>query len=251
MHVLAAGLMGLIIASASRAQVISVQFDSNGIAANGYTAGVIPETIWNSDTNGTSYVGPGTSGLSNLRDSTNTVTSISESTINRGTYGPYHSQNFANAGDAALFQVGYLAAYPSPASAYPFTLNLAGLDTSTTYNLILYVESTADNSAPLSATLGSTTYYLDTATSATSSFLQGMSTTQVGATTANYVEFTGITTSDGTLTLNVAALTDADFNVNGFQLQEAPEPPTLVLLSIFAVGLILHLRRKRLARRRF
>src|SRR5579871_5991978 len=98
-------VLGLLtFAGQSQAQVISVEFNSTALGSGTLTAGAVPETIWNTDTSGQSgpYVGASSSSLSNLVDSTGTVTGVSESTINNGFYNQYHSLPFSNPGDADL-----------------------------------------------------------------------------------------------------------------------------------------------------
>src|ERR1700722_17909707 len=97
-------------ASAQTTSVISVQFGSNDITAHGLTAGVVPESIWNSDTASNTYFTAETTGINNLMDSTGAVnTGLDEMKTDFGTYGPEAaSTGFANAGDNDLFSSGPL-----------------------------------------------------------------------------------------------------------------------------------------------
>ena len=245
---------GLFVAASAHAQVISVEFDSNALqaAAGSLSGGEVPETIWNSDTNSSAYVGAATSSASDLTDSTDTVTTVSENTVNEGTYSQYHTLPFSNPGDVDLFTYGYLGGYEAPET---FTLNLTGLSPTDTFSLLLYVVGTADSTEELSATQGSNTYYFDSATDASgnnpaSTYIPATSTI-VGTPTpvADYIEFDGLTGT--TLTATVNTLTNGqDFNVAGFQLVETavPEPATFWSLGLGLLALVGFQRKRFFAR---
>ena len=268
---LAVAISLLFLALPSGAQtIISLQFPNGGVplynnysnsfAGQNLSAGVDPATYWNSDATGgntvgypTALSGPNATRFPNsasLLNSNGVATGITYTGVTDGNFNSSSNGFTSGTGDNLLFKAGSLVNYNSGGAANTYTFN--GLNSSDSYDVIVYANELFSNANGVKITLGSTTYYLDTA-SALTSYVQSTATTLVGATAANYVEFTGVTGSS-TLTLSVNdATANAAFTVPGIQLIDngpvaaAPEPST-VWLGVFGfLGLAVHLRRKRLA----
>ena len=135
-------------------------------------------------------------------------------------------------------------------SASSSTLTFTGLDLGGVYDVYVYVDSNADSSGSGGGTFsisdGTTTYYYKTdATQASyqGTYVQATATASGDAELANYVKFSGLTSSSLTITASrVGNLTAATSGFAGLQVVAVPEPATMGLL---ALGLPALLRRRR------
>jgi hypothetical protein len=113
------------------------------------------------------------------------------------------------------------------------TLTINGLQNGQAYNIAL---DAAFNGADGSAfTIGMNTQN-DTGNNNGSAFANG----------TNYVEFDSIVASDNSIVVSIAPNgTGQNFaNINGFQIEEAPEPSTWAMMLLGAGGLVFLARRK-------
>lgn len=245
----------LFIAASAQAQVVSLVYGSSpGLSLTaGVSAGVLPETLWNNDTcAGIPYFADGSSSLSNLTDSTGTVTGISEGIT---TQAGYHQggaiTGFANPGDNDLFNHG---PYVGNAPTQGGVLTLSGLNTADSYNLYIYVND--PNGAPntlcgVTDSVDSQTYFLKSISNASmNAYVSGTATVSGTAGPGNYFEFTNLSGASGSLT---ASLSTGGMCIDGFQLQtvtaSVPEPATFWGLGLGLLGLVgFQVRRNRLAR---
>jgi hypothetical protein len=240
-----------VLGSSAGAQVItSVQFKgyyrqynapAEDTTVNGSSAGVLPETVWNNDPG----AGSGT-GLSNLQSSAG-ATTIGETTVSSyasyyNTPPAYNTGFTSLSGDQKLASSGFLVNSTSTLGS-SLTLNLSGLSPTDTYNLYLYTTSTQSYLNPLVEVQtggqdGATpTYYYRQIENETS-YVQATSTSSSTTSTADYVEFTGLTGSSIlSLTISTGAPSGQTVNVSGFQLDDlgaggssVPEPSTWALM---------------------
>jgi hypothetical protein len=254
----AAAMAALVFAPQVNAQIISVQFTSNAagsIDTLGQTAGLVPETVWNTDNSVQPYFTPTVTGLSSLLDSNGNATGISESKTGVAYYGP-NSANTGflvnSAGNNNLYTNGIFVDY---ASSTPM-LTLNGLTPTDVYTLDVYVRSTQPFTsggtfeAAQSDSL-QTFYFTTLANSA--AFIPAVGLTAGTAAPANVIQFTGLTGSSSL----IADIDDGSFGgitLDGFQLVDdtnlpaTPEPSTVWMFSLGFLGLMVHVYRKRCAR---
>ena len=224
--------------SSVHAQVISVQFDSNSISANGYSAGFIPDTVWSSDLTSATYFSEETTGLTNLVDSTGSTTAISETKTDDGIYHLGFPTGFQNPGDDALFKSGVFEGTPDYGGITPQTLTLTGLSIDNVYSLFVYVRDPLNNQNVIIATGGGQSYTLSTIpTGSMIAYVPGTPTSTGVVTPGNYFDFSVGGTS--TFTVQLTSSTGPGSELVGFQLQRLvplPEPSAIGLLSLGLVG---------------
>lgn len=246
LSILAAAAIAALLGTTAQAQVISVQYGANTV--NGSSAGLVPETIWNSDTTTTTFYPTNptyNTGLSNLVDSTGTPTGISERTANDGMGGGspspgsfYNNPNTGfSGGNAALYTNGELGAYQN---GHTFLLSLSGLDPAATYDLILYTTAfQGDGSTThLTALFNNTSYFTPTSTSQGSFVTVAPYDGSYGL--ANYLEWGGISgAAINSQAISISSSAGQGFIFNGFQLvlDAAPEPSTWAMM-LAGLGLL-------------
>jgi hypothetical protein len=243
----AAAVAALVLASSAGAQVVSLEYGSNAVSANGESAGFLSESVWNSVTS-TSYVGPTvTTTASGLIDSNGNVSGITASLVNDGAYHAGGSTAFANPGDNDLFGGDSLLDYNSSSD----TLTLSGLSSGLTYDLFVYIHD--PNGAPGTAFsfsgAGETYYGTTISNSVNSSYVLATGLTSATANSSDYIEITGITGTSFTGTFGGGGIA-----LSGFQLEVAgsgpatPEPSAIWLLSLGLLSVGFFVRRNRAAR---
>ena len=214
----------------------------NGVGAISVSgsAGVVPQTNWNnfSGANGT---------LGSLVNSGGHATTASVTVSNGdGTYSV--GQGSPVGGDQQLND-GFI--YSNQTS--PISTTITGIPYA---NYSLYVYELNDGAGRVDVTtLGSTTYYGNTANATDANHDSGVANTYLytqttstlsGSPTANgdYVLFTGLHGSSQTFTVEASG----NGYLNGFQIVQAtPEPSSFVLLGLAGAGLFVAARRRRKA----
>ena len=202
------------------AQIISLQYETNGSPVVSSSAGYLPEADWNAEN--IPYVVEGTYTFNNLVDSTGTATAISDSTYCCGGYDHPVGGGFGGGtGDYDLFAGFALGNYDGVGDV---TTTLSGLNTAKVYTIIAYVTASDTTNTVLSGSLnisGIPTYYLKA--SALGTYAPGFATTQGTAGSGNYFEFTNITgRSSVTLTIHNYGSSSIITCLNGFQLISSP-----------------------------
>ena len=250
---------------------------AGGGGPTGYKAGVIQQVYWNV-ANPFTNSGPGTGNATPITNSnlvtyqnvstgstslltstggTDSTTQFSVGNVTNNDHGAAYSGFpspiwYSNGGltDQYLAQGADFnnGTGGNPNTAIPVTLALTGLNAGDNYNLIAYIASAWYYGADkMSATLGSTTYYLTTdGSNSLTTWTPSTSTNPSVSPTADYVEFSGI--SGATLNSEVLSVSGIGGGLGGFQLQDTgssniPEPATLGLMAVAGAGLLLIKRR--------
>ena len=216
------------------AQIVSLQYTTNGSPPITGTAGVVPASNWNTLDLG--YVVTGTYTASDLKDSTGTPIGINAAVYSVGAYDSGGGNGLTGENHKLL----YSYALGNYSGVDHVTLTLTGLDVAKTYALTTYLFDNDGTTA--SATVGGTSYWISGATNGLSALTPTTATTSGAATLANYAEFSGLTGSTSqtfTLTGGTGLI-----GLSGFQLVSAvPEPTSLGLLALGATALLSKRRR--------
>jgi hypothetical protein len=237
---LTAGFSAIALIGSARAQVINVDVNKVGGSDGTYSGvGAAPDTgtVWNGLTvgnnTGSSYT------VNNLQNSTGTTTGVS---INLSTTGLITSYDASE--NPAAFAPALLNDFAYNNQSLTNTITLSGLNSGDAYNLYIYAQNGGYDSGGGSYTIGGTTLEAaNTGALSSTAFIQGN----------NYVEFVGLTGSSSIVaTENLADAGSGGANYfNGLQLVdttpvvEAPEPSTVALLGLGALGLAFLVVRRR------
>ena len=226
------------LATAQAQILIGVQFPGDGgsytALTSGETAGVVPQAHWNVQPGGFTPVSP-------LVDSTTGLASGVSYALS-GFTNLYHTTMTITTPDTKL-----LSGIIGPVSGIA-TITLSGLTDGTQYDFYLYAVNNG-GSVGAKITAGGTSYYSTNQTAveyaASPGFVQGTATTTGTRSVANYVKFSGLTSSGTNLTVTVDGDSDYYPAFNGFQIQAVPEPATWALLA-GGMTVVTILRRRRL-----
>jgi hypothetical protein len=264
----AAVITGLFLTASAQAQIItSVQFNGNGASALNstasgfnYTAGAIPVDNWNVELSTGNTTNPQSLTVtSGLITSTGTTSGVGFSLQASGAYysgagtgftstPPYPGYPGQTTGPGDGFLYASLA-YAGYSDSNPLTLSVTGLNSSDTYDLLVYVTPFAGFGENQTATLslsGGPTYYATT-DGAAGTYEPITSTVSTSPTTGNYAEFTGLTgATSQTLTFTNTGSLDG---ISGFQVVDlgpatAPEPSTWALIMVGLLTLAIINRRR-------
>lgn len=237
---------------------INVELGSGTAVSGTDVAGVVPSAGWQQKSGYPDVTTPSalnlsdgsSSGASITFDGTGNVTSIGAATTDAN-YTMFNRNlgiGFAGSGNTN----GSLGS----------TISVTGLGTDFTtngYDVYVYVAtntnfgSGGEDIETVSMSDGTTTYYFeinDTIASYQGSFIQATATDLASAGLANYVKFSGLTSSSFTISSTpVTVNADSLGGFAGMQIVAVPEPGTFALLAGFgALGLILVRRRVMRAR---
>lgn len=254
----AVGMLGL--AAQAHATTVSLQFSGysgHDISSSSTVAGAVPADFWNYQTDGTNgnqapagspYISTATSNGGNpnaggiLLDSNGNSSGITYSLSYTRVDGTNGSGFTNGSGDQLL--ASEAAGVQNNGNA---VLTINGLSPNATYDIYAEVNPMffASNPTAEEITSGSTAYYLNSSNTL-GTWVQSTATSAASATTANYVEFTGLTGA-ATQTLTVVDNGNA-YGLDGVQIVSTgsaiPEPATLGLLGVGAMGLLLKRKRK-------
>jgi hypothetical protein len=227
--------------SLAHAQLIGVQtYVPNG-ANNGptsstltasQTAGVIPQAHFNTVlTNNASNSSTFASDLVNSAGVATTVNftlhdGVDEYASGSGTLTPLTANDTLLSGSSGVYNA---------TATYTFSNVSTG-----TYDLIVYTEANANFLAEVNLSTGTTsspsTYWVteQDGYNFTGSFIQGTATTSTAAASAtpsNYVEFLNVAPVSGNIVVTVPFRGTGDYaGINGFQLDEVPEPSSYAMM---------------------
>jgi hypothetical protein len=243
-------------AGTSQAQTItSVQLYNYSSAVNNYGVGYLPQNLtagatgydvhnWNSILTTPRAGVTLTAASSSLMDSTGAPTAYGFSVSydrgdNTGNSGvnlpntPYYYQSPTTSAPSTYLPGDGNLAGSGVTDSSGLSLTLSGLNTTHTYNILEYVSGLFYASGTDAWSDGATTFYVNpTNGTGLSSWVQGTATTSAAATAANFVEFTGVTSNTGSLTLTGTGNAVA---IMGFQIVDlgsapVPEPSTWAMM---------------------
>jgi len=229
-------------ASAAPAPYVGVNFTGGGnsIAAQSLdpadVAGVLPQANWN-NVNGASGSGVA------LKDANGNATPV---TLTFSGAGTWSSGAGAATPNQKLMQ-GYVDGTDNGHNDYLFANVPAGV-----YNVLVYAQPDSgdgrDQSVIINGVSGAAVYVSSDASSDFRNngnvFVRATATSKDGAgASGNYVEFDGISPVAGFISLQGQSLNFRNF-ANGIQLVQAPEPATIGVLGVGAVGVLARRRRK-------
>jgi len=139
----------------------------------------------------------------------------------------YNAANFGNRGGGAIELFQHIR-YGNSNGTLPVDVTLSGLSTGgVTYDLVVYGADRYLNRGSVYEVLGSGLGTKSTTGDTSASFIEG----------TNYVRFDGLSAPGGTFTLRAVVGPEGIAMLNGFEIENIPEPSTLPLALLGLAGL--------------
>ncbi len=251
------------LAAPVQATSIGLNFSYNGNAADanstdptimapGDTTGVVPQAHWNTvtfrdwyDAGGMIPVTFGTNtavvshpGPTGLVDSTGAATTVN---VTSNAVAPYfESANAAYAGTTATEKMLY--GFTQIGSTVD-TLTITGISAP---KVDVYAYFAINSTADTEATLGGTSYYFSNPAGDQSTFTQATNTTPgVYTQSGNYVLWSGVTPSSGTVAFSFSSPDSPNAGLAGFEIVLLPEPSSIVLMGCASIACLWAIRRRK------
>ena len=231
--------LSLALTLSAQAATISVNFVGNngaaGTLASADVAGFVPTINWNNATGSAGALGA-------LQDNTGAATSASMSFAGNGIYTVNGGGPTSTSGGDEIMMSGFV--YGTT------TVSVTGIPYSG-YNLLVYYLNDADRGDQTIALSGGPTYhanllhgvqtgYVDNNSGTPMTYTLTTGTTSGTANNSDYVAFNGLT---GNFSFTIAA--PGNGALMGFEIVSLPEPSSIVLAGLAAIGLAGYAVRRR------